>query len=219
MASRVTKTKILDTAERLFAQKGFDAVSLRNIVEAAKVNLAAVHYHFGSKQALLHAVVSRRLRPVNEERLAMLAEARAKAGKRKLKLEAVLESLFVPVFRAQASHKSGGSFTRLIGRVVFDRNAELQKFMVGELAQVIIQFSRAFDEALPGLDKTEMDWRSHFMAGAMAHTLCNADLLASFTGTDAGAEGYETTVQRLVEFTAAGFRAKVSTPPKKQKSS
>ena len=149
----------------------------------------------------------------------MLAEARIKAGKRKLKLEAVLESLFVPVFRAQASHKSGGSFTRLIGRVVFDRNAELQKFMVGELAQVIIQFSRAFDEALPGLDKTEMDWRSHFMAGAMAHTLCNADLLASFTGTDAGAEGYETTVQRLVEFTAAGFRAKVSTPPKKQKSS
>ena len=81
MASRVTKTKILDTAERLFAQKGFDAVSLRNIVEAAKVNLAAVHYHFGSKQALLHAVVSRRLRPVNDERLAMLAEARIKAGK------------------------------------------------------------------------------------------------------------------------------------------
>ena len=217
MASTDTKTKILDTAERLFAQKGFDAVSLRNIVEAAKVNLAAVHYHFGSKQALLHAVVSRRLRPVNEERLALLAEARAKIGK--LKLEAVLESLFVPVFRAQASHKSGGSFTRLIGRVVFDRNAELQKFMVGELAQVIVQFSRAFDEALPGLDKTEMDWRSHFMAGAMAHTLCNADLLASFTGTDAGAEGYETTVQRLVDFTTAGFRAKVSTPPKSSKSS
>ena len=98
MANTDTKTKILDTAERLFAQKGFDAVSLRNIVEAAKVNLAAVHYHFGSKQALLHAVVSRRLRPVNDERLAMLAEARIKAGKRKLKLEAVLESLFVPVF-------------------------------------------------------------------------------------------------------------------------
>ena len=106
MAQSDTKTKILDAAERLFAQKGFDAVSLRNIVEAAKVNLAAVHYHFGSKQALLHAVVSRRLRPVNEERLSMLAEARAKAGKRKLKLEAVLESLFDTVFRAHANNKS-----------------------------------------------------------------------------------------------------------------
>ena len=219
MAKSNTKTKILDAAEQLFAQKGFDAVSLRNIVEAAKVNLAAVHYHFGSKQALLHAVVARRLRPVNEERLAMLAEVRTKAGKRKLKLEAVLESLFVPVFRAQASHKSGDSFTRLIGRVVFDRNRELQKFMFGELAQVIIQFGRALDEALPELDKTEMDWRSHFMAGAMAHTLCNSDLLASFTGTAARTAGYETTVQRLVDFTAAGFRAKVSSPSKKQKTS
>ena len=85
--------------------------------------------------------------------------------------------------------------------------------MVGELAQVIIQFSRAFDEALPGLDKTEMDWRSHFMAGAMAHTLCNADLLASFTGTDAGAEGYEATVQRLVEY-AAGFRERFPPLPR-----
>ena len=72
-------------------------MSLRNIVEAAKVN-PTIALYFGSKQALLHAVVSRRLRPVNEERLSMLAEARAKAGKRKLKREAVLESLFAPVF-------------------------------------------------------------------------------------------------------------------------
>ena len=56
MAGTDTKTKILDTAERLFSQKGFDAVSLRNIVEAAKVNLAAVHYHFGSKPARHHCV-------------------------------------------------------------------------------------------------------------------------------------------------------------------
>ena len=75
MAKTDTKTRILDTAERLFAQKGFDAVSLRNIIASAKVNLAAVHYHFGSKQALVHAVIGRRLRPINGERLAKLAEA------------------------------------------------------------------------------------------------------------------------------------------------
>ena len=66
-----TKTRILDTAERLFAQKGFDAVSLRNIIASAKVNLAAVHYHFGSKQALVHAVIGRRLRPINGERITL----------------------------------------------------------------------------------------------------------------------------------------------------
>jgi len=215
MATADTKSQILDTAERLFAQKGFDAVSLRNIVTVAKVNLAAVHYHFGSKQSLLHTVVARRLRPINEERLARLAEAQAKAGKQPVKLERVLECLFLPLFRVQADPKVGPAFSRLIGRVLFDRNADLQKFMMSELAEVIPQFSAALDAALPGLPKEETDWRSHFMAGAMAHTLCNADLLVRFTGTDADASDYESTVRRLIDFTAAGFRAKVSPPPKK----
>jgi len=215
MAKTDTKTRILDTAERLFAQKGFDAVSLRNIIASAKVNLAAVHYHFGSKQALVHAVIARRLRPINEERLAKLAEARANAGKQPVKLERVLECLFRPLFRLQANPKAGPTFARLVGRVMGERNEGLQKFMMGELAEVIIQFSAAFETALPGLAREETDWRSHFMAGAMAHTLCNADLLVRFTGTDAGASDYETTVRRLIDFTAAGFRAEVSPPPKK----
>ena len=210
-----TKTRILDTAERLFAQKGFDAVSLRNIIASAKVNLAAVHYHFGSKLALIQAVIARRLRPINEERLAKLAEARANAGKQPVKLERVLECLFRPLFRLQANPKAGPTFARLVGRVMGERNEGLQKFMMGELAEVIIQFSAAFETALPGLAREETDWRSHFMAGAMAHTLCNADLLVRFTGTDAGASDYETTVRRLIDFTAAGFRAEVSPPPKK----
>ena len=217
MAKIDTKTRILDTAERLFAQKGFDAVSLRNIIASAGVNLAAVHYHFGSKQALIHAVIARRLRPINEERLAKLADARANTSRQSVKLERVLECLFRPLFRVQADPKAGPTFARLIGRVMGERNEGLQKFMMGELAEVIIQFSAAFETALPGLAKEETDWRSHFMAGAMAHTLCNADLLVRFTGTDAVASDYETTVRRLIDFTAAGFRARVSPPAKKAK--
>ncbi len=213
-----TKIRILDTAERLFAQKGFDAVSLRTIIASAKVNLAAVHYHFGSKQALIHAVISRRLRPINEERLTQLAEVRIKAGRRPVKLEHVLECLFRPLFRVQANPKAGPTFARLVGRVIGERNEGLQKFMMSELAEVIIEFGAAFCTALPGLAKEEADWRSHFMAGAMAHTLCNADLLVRLTGTDADASDYETTVQRLIDFTAAGFRARVSPLPKKARS-
>ncbi len=215
MAKMDTKIRILDTAERLFAQKGFDAVSLRTIIASAKVNLAAVHYHFGSKQALIHAVISRRLRPINEERLTQLAEVRIKAGRRPVKLEHVLECLFRPLFRVQANPKAGPTFARLVGRVIGERNEGLQKFMMSELAEVIIQFGAAFGTALPGLAKEEADWRSHFMAGAMAHTLCNADLLVRFTGTDADASDHESTVRRLIDFTAAGFRARVSPPPKK----
>ncbi|MBT6104247.1 MAG: TetR/AcrR family transcriptional regulator, partial [Verrucomicrobia bacterium] len=140
MAKTDTKTRILDTAERLFAQKGFDAVSLRNIIASAKVNLAAVHYHFGSKQALVHSVIARRLRPINGERLTNLAEARAKSGRRPLKLERVLDCLFRPLFRVQADPKAGPTFARLVGRVMGERNEGLHKFMMGELAEVIIQF-------------------------------------------------------------------------------
>jgi AcrR family transcriptional regulator len=178
-----------------------------------------VHYHFGSKQALVQAVIARRLRPINEERLAKLAEARAKARRQPLKLERVLDCLFRPLFRVQADPKAGPTFARLVGRVIGERNEGLQKFMMGELAEVIIQFGAAFEAALPGLTKEEADWRSHFMAGAMAHTLCNADLLVRFTGTDADASDYESTVRRLIDFTAAGFRAKVTPPtrPRKKK--
>ena len=217
MQKKDTKSRILNTAERLFAQRGFDAVSLRNIVEVAKVNLAAVHYHFGSKQALVQAVIARRLRPINEERLAKLAEARANARRQPLKLERVLDCLFRPLFRVQADPKAGPTFARLVGRVIGERNEGLQKFMMGELAEVIIQFGAAFEAALPGLTKEEADWRSHFMAGAMAHTLCNADLLVRFTGTDADASDYESTVRRLIDFTAAGFKAKVTQPTRARK--
>ena len=89
-------------------------MSLRNIIASAKVNLAAVHYHFGSKQALVHAVIARRLRPINGERLAKLAEARAKAGRRPVKLERVLECLFLPLFRVQADPKVGRPYFRAV---------------------------------------------------------------------------------------------------------
>src|SRR5258705_154411 len=67
-----TKRRILDSAERLFAEHGVDATSLRSIIEDARVNLAAIHYHYHSKQDLLDAVLMRRLEPVNQLRLEML---------------------------------------------------------------------------------------------------------------------------------------------------
>ncbi|GIT05109.1 MAG: hypothetical protein CM1200mP29_05200 [Verrucomicrobiota bacterium] len=114
----------------------------------------------------------------------------------------------------QADPKAGPTFARLVGRVIGERNEGLQKFMMGELAEVIIQFSAAFETALPGLAKEETDWRSHFMAGSMAHTLCNADLLVRFTGTDAGCPTMKQQCA-LIDFTAAGFRAKGQSAPEK----
>src|SRR5215472_3794191 len=92
-----TKTKILNTAERLFAHHGVEATSLRAITAEAGVNLAAVNYHFQSKEALLHAVIARRLDPINQRRLAMLDACEGAAGDGPLPPAQVLDALLRPV--------------------------------------------------------------------------------------------------------------------------
>src|SRR5437773_1036650 len=87
-----TRSRILDVAEELFGERGLDRVSIRNITRIARVNLAAINYHFGSKEDLIAAVFERRVVPVNEARLAALDRVEKSAGRRIPKLEAVLEA-------------------------------------------------------------------------------------------------------------------------------
>src|SRR5579863_6043083 len=87
-----TKTRILDAAEKLFGEKGFDATSLRDITTEADVNLAAVNYHFQSKESLIEATIMRGAGPINQQRLAMLETAGPKAT-----IEQILEAFVGPV--------------------------------------------------------------------------------------------------------------------------
>src|SRR5690348_4560435 len=117
-----TKERILDTAERLFAARGYGATSLRSIIAAAQVNLAAVHYHFRTKEALLDAVLKRRLEPVNRERIALLDECEHAAGDGPPRLECVLAALIAPPLRL-ARDPAYTDFVKLMGRVVADGDA------------------------------------------------------------------------------------------------
>src|SRR5437867_5639261 len=106
-----TKQKILDTAERLFAQKGYAATSMRQIISKAGVNLAAIHYHFGSKEELLDEIVQRKAGPVNAERLALLEAAKEAANGRPLKVEEILEALLRPMVTVASQNEQ---FIRLM---------------------------------------------------------------------------------------------------------
>src|ERR1035438_2335748 len=110
-----TKDKILNAAERLIGEQGYAATSLRQIIAEAGVNLAAVHYHFGSKEDLLNAVVVRKAAPVNEARLARVDHVEAEAGSGTLDVEKVLESFLVPT--AEMARRSPG-FVRLMGQML-----------------------------------------------------------------------------------------------------
>src|ERR1700679_3759938 len=107
-----TRQKLLDTAERMFAEQGYGAVSLRQIIADAEVNLAAIHYHFGSKQELLDEVIMRRAGPVNRERLARLERLEAKPAARAV--EQVLEAFLMPMAEVAEKHPR---FPKLMGRM------------------------------------------------------------------------------------------------------
>jgi len=94
-----TKTRILDAAELLFMEHGFEATSLRSLTSAASVNLAAVNYHFGSKEELFQAVLTRRLDPMNQERIDLLERVEREAAGKQVSCEKILSAMLIPALR------------------------------------------------------------------------------------------------------------------------
>lgn len=207
MARPETRQLILDTAERLFAGRGFAAVSLRQIIQAAGVNVAAVHYHFGSKEELLQAVLARRIGPVNQERLALLDACERRAGRRPPRVDRVLEAFVGPAVRLARSGAWGPHFVRVVGRVLLETDPLVQRMVEGLFGEVAGRFIRAFRRALPALPEEELFWRIHFMIGAMAHTLCDTQQLQFISGGRCDPHDVDGLCRRLVAFLAAGLKA------------
>ncbi|MHA6908283.1 TetR/AcrR family transcriptional regulator [Ralstonia pseudosolanacearum] len=171
-----TKSRILEATELLFIEFGYEAMSLRQITARAKVNLAAVNYHFGSKEALMQAVLGRRLDPLNTRRLALLTACEARWPQR-LSCEHVLGALFVPALQMARTPDTGGpAFLRLMGRVYSDPSPFVQNYLLGHYAPVFDRFFEAFSRTLPALPRTELGWRLHFALKALAGVLAGDDL-------------------------------------------
>lgn len=182
-AKAATATRILDAAEGLFAEHGFEGASMRMITTAATVNLASVNYHFGSKEGLFQAVFHRRLTELNRRRLAALNALESVAGEAPLKPSQVLESFFGPAIEMAADTRSGGhTFMRLLGRTYTEPAEFIRKFMALEYAEVVGRYTTALYRALPDVPKAEIVWRLHFMMGAVSYAISGIDALALVTG-------------------------------------
>ncbi|SKC78931.1 transcriptional regulator, TetR family [Burkholderia sp. CF099] len=170
-----TKSRILDAAETLFIECGYEAMSLRQITSKAEVNLAAVNYHFGSKEALMHAMLSRRLDLLNQERVKLLDRFDTMLGAR-LTCEHVLGAMFIPALRVSRDTRIGGkAFLRLLGRAYTDPSPFIREFLNAHYASVAVRFFEAFQRALPHLPREELGWRLHFAIGALSGVLAGAD--------------------------------------------
>ncbi|MFQ5670173.1 MAG: TetR/AcrR family transcriptional regulator [Acidobacteriota bacterium] len=209
-----TDQRILDAAEALFARHGFAATSLRSITAAAGVNLAAVHYHFGSKDSLIEAVFSRRLRPVNRERLRLLDEAEKAGQPGPPSVETILEAFLGPVLRMSGDPLQGGAVVmRLLGNALSQPDERIRRMFLQQFAEIVRRFTTALKKALPDHPPPEVFWRFLFTIGAMAHTLAWSHDMASLSHGQCAAEDSTTTLRRLVGFIAAGMRAPLTVTP------
>ena len=203
-----TKTRILDAAERLFVEHGFEATSLRSLTSAASVNLAAVNYHFGSKEELFQAVLTRRLDPMNQERIELLGKIERESTGRPLSCEKILFAMLIPALKLARDEKRGGKdFLRLVGRAYADPAPFIRHFLSAQYAGMIGRYKEAFSKALPHLSRQELTWRLHFVMGALSYTLAGTDALKLFAEATATTNNDELLLQRLAPFLVAGLKA------------
>ena len=168
-----TKIKILNTAEALFADQGFARTSIRQIVQEAGVNIAAINYHFGNKETLYIEVLRNVFEDIQKERLELLDEARSEG---KLTLEAVISAFASPVFNLP--NEGAQHLTRLIMRRMMDATAGDRKDVYQSVFKPTRDaFLKALAECLPDDDENELYWHFHFMISALVSMVCQCDLL------------------------------------------
>lgn len=209
-ATRVqdTKERILDAAERLFAENGFATTSLRQITTEAQVNLAAVNYHFQNKETLIRAVLSRRIGPINQRRFDLLDALEFAAGETgPLDLDEVLRAFLLPVLEARTECPAMRHWPRLLGRLYTELHGPLMTTFQQEMAPAAQRFTAAIHRAEPTLSQEAMSWGLHFGIGSLAHFLAAGELLKFISRGSVDPDDHLEALDRLVAYMGGGLRA------------
>ena len=207
-----TRERILDAAERLFMAHGYEGTSMRQITGEASVNLAAVNYHFGTKESLMQEVFRRRLDWLNEERMRVLGEMEIEAAGKPLKPSQIVDGFFGTLLRLADDQERGGvTFLRLLGRTLTEPSEFIRTFLAHEYAAVMERYKQALFKALPDVPKAEIVWRFHFMLGATSYAIAGTDALRLVTDwqiEEADAvDRIDRLVPRLMSFLLGGLRS------------
>lgn len=214
MAQPDTVTRILDTAEVLFAERGFTETSLRNITSKAKVNLAAVNYHFGSKKVLIQSVFSRYLDPFSERFHKSLDELEKRYQGDVIPLEVLLENMATTVLSVPAERNSLKVFMRLLGLAYSQAQAHLRRYIQEQYGDVFRRFTELVRKATPELPDAERFWRLHFVLGTVIFTLSGLDALRDIAQKDYQEHvSVRDLVRRLRPVVVAAMHAPLPEPP------
>ena len=200
-----TKERILRTAARLFSERGFDNVSLRDITTIADVNIAAVNYHFGSKIGLVAYVFDHYAAPVNAARLKLLDECDQKCGDAPPAVEDILWALLSPVFHAPANGDEGRHFRQMLGRMSSNSNPDVRSILFNTFDIVSARFVDMMSRACPGLPKEELFWRLTCVYGAMMYAQADNGRIRTLSGNSFDSTNMDDALKYMIPFLTAGF--------------
>lgn len=204
-----TRERILKTAERLFAKRGFDGVSVRELAGAANVNIASIGYHFHSKEGLLAEVYRRHCEPLIEERLRGLAAASRLTGA--ARIAAIIEAFVRPALQ-QVDVEEGETFIRLRAVLSGENSDLLEKLVAENFDQSSSAFIDALCECLPHLTRTDICWRFHFLLGSVYYTAAGPHRITAFSNGRCDPADTEAVIQELVPFMTRAFQAPATRP-------
>lgn len=198
-----TKERILAAAEELFACYGFAGASLRQVTTTANVNLAAVNYHFGSKENLINEVFRRRLDGLTEQRLTALRRVREEG---QLTLENILDAFVRPALHLTLDRLGGSTFMRVLARAYAEHDQTLRKFLSDNYGHVLKAFAQTIQELMPSLDKEALYWRLDFISGALTYAMTDFGTIKR-PDNRTQEEHQQQAAAEFVRFAAAGLRA------------
>lgn len=210
-----TRDRILAAAERLFSHQGLERATIRGIAAEAGVNIAAVNYHFGSKEALERETFRMLAERVNRDRLDRLQHCLDDAGSRSPRLEDLVAALIGPYL--EGNGLKPGLVPQLILLLSMPGASQKSQRVVGTaFDEVAARFVEAFGRALPGVPKAELWWRYDLAIGAIVYTVAKGAggrRLARLSGGIADTTRHGELLQHLVAFVSAGLRgeAEIST--------
>ena len=203
-----TRERVLDVAERLFADSGFVSTSLRDITNEAGVNLAAVNYHFGSKEALLVAILERRIRPVNNQRIALLDDLESRSANGGPTLEEIVTAFVSPPFQSAIGDDARRrEILKLVGQLHSLANPDARKLFIRQFDEVRVRFTTSFQRALPGIDPEEVGRRVMYIVGAMTYIMSWGE-----QSGHAPSQAPDLLLHSLISFATAGMAATESLP-------
>ena len=208
-----TRERLLDAAEKIFAERGFEGASIRAVTQAAGASVSAANYHFGSKEALLRETLLRRVGPLNERRLARLDALEEDAAGRPLELETIVEAFLRPVFEEHAaSVDATNRFRQVAARIYSDPPGVVATMKRDLFGPIVARFVGALSAALPEKTQEEIELGFQLTVGVMVHVI-SGHLVTTPVTDDGGCECWtsrlsdESVLQQMIAYVVAGLRA------------